>query len=434
VLLAELGDVRNACISATVSMELLCATVRAVSHGSESRFIEYICQNLVSAAGSTASGMGKLLQGIENNIESMVVEARVDITAATGDLCEAAGELAIATAREENDAETEADFADDFSEDPSEFAAEEEEVTYASSSRMVDINADDPRRSSSGPCDFRIADDILAAFERGTRTHVHNSMARLTNDMEDATITVMDLVGRLGPRSNVNATVVHAAANVMKSTRDAFEVAQELQEALSDTDSTARAKRTFYRKNFALAKGVINEVRDMADAISSIQTTVSKAVNGNDDVESLMSHAKNLRAAIARLIHASEFKLGRKSTAAHRMNVGLRNSCAEVTRASKQLTADCEEYSQSDAGRAKRQSRLGSPIIGSPLGSRNTSMRRRASTAKTPQSDVQRRTMLVEQQSEVYRLEAELRDAQTSVKKLQKSMYTAEDNESTSNI
>lgn len=51
----------------------------------------------------------------------------------------------------------------------------------------------------------------------------------------------------------------------------------------------------------------------------------------------------------------------------------------------------------------------------------------------TPTSEVQRRTMLVEHQSEVYRLEAELADAQKTVKDLHRNLYGA-NSEGTSTI
>lgn len=268
-------------------------------------------------------------------------------------------------------------------------------------------------------------------------------MARLTNDMADRATAMMDLVHRLDPKSNVNAMVVHATSNVIKSTRDTFELAQQLQDVLGNTESSSiHAKRTFYRKSFKRAKGIINEVRDMADTINNLAASCSKAVSGLDDVSSLMSNAKNLRGAVARLIHASEFKLGRKTMEAHQLNSSLRNACSDVTRASKQLTSDCEEYNQSDAARAKRadgtgtMSRSGNTFRGRPSGMGAKRLSSSNASMKAPTSEVMRRTMLVEQQSEVYRLEAELADAQKAVKELQRSMYKVSDdgNEDTTTI
>jgi kinesin family protein 14 len=237
--------------------------------------------------------------------------------------------------------------------------------------------------------------------------------------------------------------VVHATSNVIKSTRDTFELAQQLQDVLGTSEtSTAQAKRAFYRKSFKRAKGIINEVRDMADTINSLAASCSKAVTGSDDVSSLMSNAKNLRGAVARLIHSSEFKLGRKTMENHQLNTSLRNACSDVTRASKQLTSDCEEYNQSDAARAKRAdgtgtlSRAGTRSSARPSGMGAKRHSSSNASKKNPTSEVMRRTMLVEQQSEVYRLEAELADAQKTVKELQRSMYKVQDasNEATTTI
>jgi len=433
------SDVRNATLSATMSMELLCSTIRALRRSTGGgHTLEQICDSLSTAAVNTGSSLAKLLQGIENGIAAMVSEACIDMTEDIKVLCEAAGELAIATAPVEENEEDEEDDVDE-GDDPEEFAVEEEEATYASSSRMVRIatDADD----GAGPAvegGFRIDDIILAAFERGTRMHVHNSMARLTSDMADRAEQMMDMVHRLGPKSNVNAMIVHATSNVIKSTRDTFELAQQLQDALGNTESASQAKRAFYRKSFKRAKGIINEVRDMADMINSLAASCSKAVGGGDDVSTLMSNAKNLRAAVARLIHASEFKLGRQTIAAHQLNTALRNACSDVTRASKQLTSDCEEYNQSDEARAKRAESGGMTrkLSGSSFRGGSRRMSSGNTPMKTPTSEVQRRLMLVEQQSEVYRLETELADAQKMVKELQRSMYKVVEssNEDTTDI
>lgn len=45
------------------------------------------------------------------------------------------------------------------------------------------------------------------------------------------------------------------------------------------------SKQTFYRKSFARAKGIINEVTDVADAVSSLSRSCSSAVSGNETVE-----------------------------------------------------------------------------------------------------------------------------------------------------
>lgn len=279
--LVEHGTVRNASLSAAISMELLCSTVRALTHSPEGKYIGHICDNLTHVATNTANTMAKLLQGIENGIGTMVTEARIDVLNDIKMLSEAAGELAIATAKESDgdDAESGDEHAEmgDDDVDPDEFALEEEEASFASSSRMVVLESSgvdgDGDAPPPGVVDFKIDDEILAAFDRGTRNHVHNSLAKLTSDMDECAMGVLDSVQRLGPASNVGATVVHAASSVVKSTRDTFECAQRLQEELSATESVSRSKKVFYRKSFAWAKGIINEVRDVADAVNNLATS-----------------------------------------------------------------------------------------------------------------------------------------------------------------
>eukprot|EP00041_Stephanoeca_diplocostata_P037451 m.1418900 g.1418900 ORF g.1418900 m.1418900 type:complete len:1551 (-) comp25038_c0_seq31:1267-5919(-) len=441
--LVEHGTIRNASLSAAISMELLCSTVRALSHSPEGKYIGHICDTLTAVATTTANTLAKLLQGIENGIGTMVTEARSDVLNDIKMLSEAAGELAIATAKEGeegDDAESGDEHAEMGDEDPDEFALEEEEASFASSSRMVVLGSsgadgNDPDAIPPGVVDFKIDDEILAAFDRGTRNHVHNSLAKLTNDMDECAVGVLDSVQRLGPASNVGASVVHAASSVVKSTRDTFECAQRLQEELSATESVSRSKKVFYRKSFAWAKGIINEVRDVADAVNNLAMSCSSSVSGGDDVESVMSHAKNLRAAIARLTHSAEAKLGRNSTRANQLNAALRNACNDVTRASKQLTAECEDFSGSEIGRARRKSSMSRRSISSPMTPRSPRSMQRSfrKLTGTPTNEVQRRTMLVEHQSEVYRLEAELADAQKTVKDLHRNLYGA-DSEATSTI
>lgn len=424
--LNELGNVRNASLSAAISTELLCNTIRAVMHGPDGKFIGHISSSLSDAATNVATSMGKLLQGIENNIESMVIDSRDEIIKGISSMSMAAGELAIATFKGEDD-DVDEELDTEGIGDPGEFALEEEESSYASTSRMVIIS---PKKGEQAPIEepFKIDDEILAAFDKGARMHVDKSMTNLTEDMEECASSIADLIRVLNAKSNVSAAVVQAVVEVIKTTRETFVAAQGLQKALAESDDvSARAKMTFYRKSFSRAKGIINEIREVADAINGLVAGCKGAVNGSDGVEQVMSHAKTLRAALARLTSGADTKLvGAHATADHRaLSAKLRNACNAVTLSSKQLTAECEEYSSSDSARIKRQSTpaRGGSISRGRAGSTIRGSIRKLSSGIGPMSEVKRRALLVEQESEVYRLEAELRDAQASVKELRKKAY-----------
>lgn len=73
VVLCARGEVRNASMSATMSMELLCSTIRTLGRGNAGGLtLEQICDSLASAAVNTGSSLGKLMQGIENGVAPMV--------------------------------------------------------------------------------------------------------------------------------------------------------------------------------------------------------------------------------------------------------------------------------------------------------------------------------------------------------------------------
>jgi len=448
--LQEQSNVRNASLSAAISAELLCSTIRALRYGPEGKFIGAICESLTSAANATATSLEKLLQGVDNGIESMVIDSHNELLKGITSLANAAGELAIATFKGEDD---EFDEPEDDQTDPSEFELDEEESALVSS-RMVEMSptrGDIPLTQRES---FKIDDEILQAFEKGTHAHVEKSLANLTHDMDDCTGLISGLIQQLNSGSNVSAAIVFATSNVIKSTRATFLAAQKLQTALLEVSSegNTRAKLTFYRKSFTRAKGIINEVREVADAINGLVGCTRRAVDGTDDVAQVMSHAKTLRAAIARLTTGADTKLsgGKGSQATLAMtdlSERLRTACNDVKRASKQLTAECEEFNSSDAARMKRstsisrmpsspapmpspsRSRLASQTLS--LGSRGGSVRGSMKRNNNPKSEVQRRAMLVEQQTEVFRLERELMDAQRDVKQLHKSLYKTDSNAST---
>jgi hypothetical protein len=217
-------------------------------------------------------------------------------------------------------------------------------------------------------------------------------------------------------------------------------------ELMIESQSTF-SKQTFYRKSFARAKGIINEVRDVADGVTSLSGACKNAVQGLSDVEEVMSHSSSLRSAIARLISATETKLDATANEHVQLAAELRQRCNEVTRASKQLTLICEQYNipaEGDEGRrdtrlsaANRTSSLptqhlggGSRNFSTPTarkdlahGIRTTRMASLGGSGESPMSEVRRRTMLLEQQSQVYRLERQLADAQRGVRNLHKSDY-----------
>ena len=110
-----------------------------------------LAEALTTGSLNVASNLGKLLQGLENGIESMVATHYKDIIVDIDTLSMVTGELAIAThqatASEEAEAAAEA-AADEALSEPEEFLDEETEVMYASSTRMIDLSEGSRRGST----------------------------------------------------------------------------------------------------------------------------------------------------------------------------------------------------------------------------------------------------------------------------------------------
>lgn len=447
--LNERGAVRNASLSVALSLELLCNTIRALSHNGGGNAVEDIIETLSEAAGTTAENCVSLLAGVEKGNPDTVDEHYDSILDGINAISMAAGELAIATAAGEEDDDDPRFHTGDH--DQEEFADDEAEVAYTSSSRMVDL---DMSIDSHMP---GIDQSILEAFERGTHMHVERSMDNLTQDMEEAAMGTLDLMQDLGSRANISAPCLRASAEVANTARNVFSCATNLQVALTEhaAEFGTFAKQTFYRKTFARAKGIINEVREVADAVSSLARTCSGAADGTEEVEDVMAHTSAIRSSVARLISGAETKLDAEATEHQQLSAALRDACNEVIRATKQLTQACQTFSESQptrgggggGGLQRGTPRMQGRSFSSPNTRRKEMMQFGLTTpvrgsglavggggggSNAPVSEVRRRTMLLEQQADVFRLERQLAEAQKGVRNLHQDDYA--DNDGTTDI
>jgi hypothetical protein len=390
-----------------------------------------------------------MLTGIEKSNPDMVDEHYDSILDGINGISMAAGELAIAThTGDDEDGDDPRFHTGDHDED--EFVDDEAEVAYTSSSRMVDL---DLSVDASAP---GIDQSILEAFERGAHMHVERSLENLTQDMDEAAMATLELMEELVPtKANVNGTVLRNSAEVANTSRDVFICAANLQVALTEhaAEFGTFAKQIFYRKTFSRAKGIINEVRDVADAVTSLSSTCNSAAEGNEGCEEVMAHASNVRQTIARLISGAETKLDQGTMEHKQLSASLRDACSEVVRASKQLTQACQVYNTSSEASTRRQSSVGggdrrsstlaqgrsfsSPRtsrkdIGLSTPTRNSMQNADGGQGQAPMSDVRRRTMLLEQQADVFRLERQLAEAQKGVRNLHGVGYV--DSEGTTDI
>lgn len=176
--------------------------------------------------------------------------------------------------------------------------------------RMVDLN----RGGINGDLQEEgsaIDEEVLLAFERGARVHVEKSLDAVKKDLDARAEQLLGLIPDLQDAASLNEAVLRAAAQVVSDTRYMLMVASRLQAALVDKVSAADAadaKRTFYHKNYSRARGIVSQVQEVADAISFLCDACNQAAEGADDVEKVRSNVGNLRAAMARLLTASDVK------------------------------------------------------------------------------------------------------------------------------
>ena len=134
----EKGGIRNACLSATLSMDLLCATIKMLERSSGAAAVSEIIDSLHDGAASASENCANLLTGLEKRLRPMVKTHYEGICEDIKVLSMAAGELAIATHAEADD-EDEIMDADD--NDLEEFMEDEADALISSSSRMIALNS-----------------------------------------------------------------------------------------------------------------------------------------------------------------------------------------------------------------------------------------------------------------------------------------------------
>ena len=102
--------------------------------------------------------------------------------------------------------------------------------------------------------------------------------------MESRAAATQALIPQLTGTSNITPVLLQCTADVISQTRETFVHAQNVQLALMASEG-ASAKLTFYRRNYSRAKGIINEVREVADSVTGLAESSEMAVAGSNDVE-----------------------------------------------------------------------------------------------------------------------------------------------------
>eukprot|EP00047_Mylnosiga_fluctuans_P014946 m.42262 g.42262 ORF g.42262 m.42262 type:complete len:1372 (-) comp5713_c0_seq1:634-4749(-) len=401
--LVECSDVRNACMSATVLMNLLYSAVRNLRSNSDTSNSFDLLDNLANAASGLSDQLLRLLQALENGSKPMLTEAHDDIQAAIAKASMVVGELTIATYKapegEVVDASDDVDDDDMTMDDP-----------FSMSGHMVDLRAlRDSDSEGSSPQTLDRA--VLEAFSRGAKQQVANALDACKRSLADQVEQLRQMAAKLSDRSNINVPVLAAVERVVGSASLTIERAQEFQTLLAEREEDA-VERAFYRKNYAKAKGVVAQVQAFTTAVSQLTDSCSFAVAGSEDIEEVMSHVIVLRRDLAQLQAAASTKASTQA---------LRNVAQKIAEAGNVVAKDCvtvktegDAYRSSDSVMSRRASvrstsGLITPIKATPSGSLN--------------SPVLRQARIIEQNAVVLRLENELKQAQRSLQALNKEQY-----------
>eukprot|EP00042_Codosiga_hollandica_P058295 m.876191 g.876191 ORF g.876191 m.876191 type:complete len:941 (-) comp59819_c0_seq1:104-2926(-) len=428
----ERSDIRNATLSATMSTQSLCSLVQSMRRETGGAATQDLNARLAEAVSSTASNLVKLLKGIEQGIANMVHGAVEAILQNTKDISTLAGELAIATHPVQSQAEESEN--EDFDEEERHRNEDSQHVM----SRMVAVLPSGDQAFSEEPeSTSQIDDEILLAFERGTHIHVEKAIASYAKDLAQKCEDVLSYKKKLGSRSSLTAPILDETSSVLSQSAAVLDLSHRLHmiliERSSDSDSKAAAK-SFYRKNFTRAKGCINEVCEVADAASQLSDTCHKASLGDADIEQVMSHSGNLRAAISQLKSSVTVKIGQPTHSHIQLFEGLDTAISGFFKVSSELGHLCEKYAGSDQAATRRSSFRGGGLTRQP--SVNVTAHGRQSVGNIPKvgspGSVRRKTLILDQQASVFRLQKELEAAQKELGSLKQANY--HENEATSYI
>eukprot|EP00049_Salpingoeca_infusionum_P007204 m.117134 g.117134 ORF g.117134 m.117134 type:complete len:1509 (+) comp13624_c0_seq3:124-4650(+) len=347
--LRDMGITRNASISITVSLQLLGALVRGLRATASSPSFLNTVQRLSQSTSSLSNHAMKLLQGIENEIESMVQSGHRDCLNDIISVSALCGELAMALASEEQA-------------DPDhEAAAYSQDSEFIMSSRMVDMPAVNQRRSSAyldpdpeempTSASVQVDDEVLFAFHQGATQQVSSSLAECREALEAKTQLSRDLQQQLTPRSNLNRDILGEFVRVVDDVKALLLASTALQEKISlraEGDALETAQNIFYHKQYSDTIGIVGEVQQVTDALSWLGESLSMAVAGQEGPEEILSNSHGLRSAVSHLLAASDTKIMRYQSDLGHVRPGHLKQLADGTFSSTAaLNRLCQAYAAS---------------------------------------------------------------------------------------
>eukprot|EP00730_Choanoeca_flexa_P005630 TRINITY_DN11987_c0_g1_i1.p1 TRINITY_DN11987_c0_g1~~TRINITY_DN11987_c0_g1_i1.p1 ORF type:complete len:1495 (+),score=462.43 TRINITY_DN11987_c0_g1_i1:149-4633(+) len=421
----DLGVTRNTSLSAAMAIEVLGNIIRSLKHSELNQ--PALLQRFTETCTGLSSHLIKLMQGVENEIDTMVNAGHEDVLRDISNLSMLAGELAIAT----SGGDTDGDLPDPFDDESEDFESDEDEAQHSMAARMVELPAQGSRRASQfmeeatrKAATQGIDEDVLLAFQRGAQLHVKRSMESCEKDLSERIQKILALIPRLNNLSHLNEGILRATARVMEETQRMLTDASRCQAHYTESigRGSAHAKRTFYRKTYQRARGIIGQVELVVDSIAWLTDACTMATEGSEDVEKVQSHSVELRSKVAHLLSAADSLMSRVP----RMDMylgSLHDSAGNVQRASTVLQKECKAFSGTAHARASRSRLLSSSVPSTPHrgfpGGRTISL----TGAQGVDTPVQKQKRLLEQRALVLRLENELEAARQGLVDINKFDY-----------
>eukprot|EP01147_Barroeca_monosierra_P001102 gene1101-4330_t len=333
----DTGVVRNASISATVSLHSIGTVVRNTKSQAETGLVLDLSQRISSSSVACAHNLIKLLQGIENEIPLMVKAGYEEILGTITLLSTTAGELAIVLDPKGDSTQDESGKSisdEDEYDDEEDEDALEAEVRAMMPARLVDL-PDVSRQNSSPYFDDAITaathhtvdSDILDAFQVGTRQFVEKSFAACKQDIAVLPSKLVTLKLNLHASSVLTEAIIEQVCDVVEKAVSLLSEAEQLQRELT---VAGNSKRTIYNKSFTKARGVVVQVQDVTDAVVWLCDSCSLAAAGQEDLAQVMTRGQNLRTTAAHLQTASEFKANKLGLGQHKSLSNVKKSIGKV--------------------------------------------------------------------------------------------------------
>eukprot|EP00055_Hartaetosiga_balthica_P004371 m.11337 g.11337 ORF g.11337 m.11337 type:complete len:1428 (+) comp3821_c0_seq1:81-4364(+) len=406
--LCDTGIARNTSISVTLAMNAISFIVRSLRSQGDTGPVLELTQRLASSTEGCCNNLIKLMQGIDNEIPSMVVSGHSGCESDIMTMSTIGGELAIVL--EPQKSETEAAEEEEMDDD----GRAETLTRLTMVSKLVAIPVGGRQRSSTfldAKVDEVMNDQeavdvgVLRAFYAGTQTYVQKTFENCKQDLNSLPVKIDEMKRSLTDASPVTVDVLDAAQQLAIKTVHFIFMSEALQNELTyhgsgDTDTEA-VKRTFYNKNFTRTKGVISQVQGVTDAVMWLVDSCGLVCVGQDDIAQLMSRGQNIRTTVAHLLSAAEFKTSQQGKG-HQHILSLRDEITHVYGASTTFQHVCEDLLSKKASQATSKQ---SPHAGKKLGV------------------VQRQKLLMENKAEIIRLENELKMQREYVNHLNQAGY-----------